>query len=530
MWGFFKCQGCSNERLKDIEEYIMEPTLKLKKAVADYKAGKREAFTELYEESKRYVYTCIYRTMSGDNNRQEAIQDVMQETYFEISRYITQLKDDDKFLLWAGTIAARKCIAYVKQNENYVLLDEDDTTFDGLADSDDIIPEEVMQNKEKQRLLMNIIDVKLTRIQKICVIAHYYNQMKQSEIAKELGIPENTVKTNLSRAKAKIHAGVIDLETKKDTKLYSVAPLLLFIFDEEVNACVVPQAITRGVMDTFLATMSKGTVAKGASLISLKLRLIMASVATVLAVAVGGGVYMAMQTDEETDESAGFSLEYHSDQRESSLVDIEETEETKNTVDNRLWDVLLNPIDNSDYYPYGNNSYRVWYNTHEISWGDINYMENVSELWFSTADINNDGVVEVLVGKCANESTFTAIINILQYDVKTGVVTDMDGNRVYEAYGDGQCLYDTGIMRTWENGEISYAYYWNWATGESWRCIDVSATESEEAYMQVIMDDETVVSGKEADELVRSLSSGNMVSLVWHKVTKENLSTYLVFD
>ena len=241
----------------------MEPTARLKQAVREYKQGKAEAFNTLYNESSQYVYTCIYKVMSGNDNAQDSINDIMQDTYVEISKYISQLEDEDKFLSWAGTIATRKCYAYLKKNNKYVLLNEDDNTFDTLSDDDNIIPEEVMQDKEKQRLVRNIIETELSEMQKLCIIAFYYNEQKKSEIAKELGIPENTVKTNLTRAKAKIKEGVLDLEKKQGTKLYSVAPFLLLLFKEDVQAAVVPEGIYQGIMSATTA-VSAGTTSVGA--------------------------------------------------------------------------------------------------------------------------------------------------------------------------------------------------------------------------------------------------------------------------
>ena len=48
----------------------MEQTNELRQAVSDYRAGRAEAFTAIYEMSNRYIYTCIhvhfYRTqLSG---------------------------------------------------------------------------------------------------------------------------------------------------------------------------------------------------------------------------------------------------------------------------------------------------------------------------------------------------------------------------------------------------------------------------------------------------------------------------------
>lgn len=50
-------------------------------------------------------------------------------------------------------IATRKCYAYLKKSKKYILLDEEDGTFENLSDTDMIIPENVMQDREKQRLV-----------------------------------------------------------------------------------------------------------------------------------------------------------------------------------------------------------------------------------------------------------------------------------------------------------------------------------------------------------------------------------------
>lgn len=290
----------------------MEPTVKLRQAIKDYKNGNSQAFDVLYHESEKYIYTCVYKVMVGNDNVYDATEEIMQETYLEIYKSISQLENEDRFLQWAGMIATRKCYAYIKKNKKYVLLDEEDSTFDTLADNDNIIPEEIMQDKEKQRLLREIIDTELTEIQKLCIIALYYNGQKQSEIAKELGIPENTVKTNLSRGKAKIKNGVDNLEKNKGTKLYSVAPFMLLLFKEEVLAAVVPQEITKNVLASVsglagaagvstasatTATGVKSAVGK-VTATALKTKIIGGLVGLGAIGTVGGAVYMVNRSDE----------------------------------------------------------------------------------------------------------------------------------------------------------------------------------------------------------------------------------------
>ena len=237
-------------------------SISLKNAIQDYRNGDNEAFTIIYNESEKYIYSSIYRVVKGNYDAIDMTADVMGDTYLEISQRFEQLKDDEKFFSWAGTIATRKCYAYIKKNKREVLLSEDDATFEQLADDDNIIPEEVMQSREAQRLLKEIIDRELNEMQKLCIVGVYYNEQKQSEIAKELGIPENTVKTHLSRAKAKIKAGVEELNIKKDTKLFSVVSFLLLLFKEDVQACEVPAQISTKVLGAVGA--SAGTINAGA--------------------------------------------------------------------------------------------------------------------------------------------------------------------------------------------------------------------------------------------------------------------------
>lgn len=402
----------------------MEATVKLRQAVKEYKQGKADAFTVLYNESSKYVYTCIYKVMAGNDNAQDIVSDIMQDTYVEISKYISQLEDEDKFLSWAGTIATRKCYAYLKKNKKYVLLNEEDNTFENLSDDDNIIPEEVMQDKEKQRLVREIIETQLSEMQKLCVIAYYYNEQKQSEIAEEFGIPENTVKTNLSRAKAKIKDGVLDLEKKQGTKLYSVAPFLLLLFQEEVQSAVVPKDILQSVMSATSAgaTAGKGILAK-ITTASLKAKIIAGVVAVGVIGGAAGTLYVAGQQNEEV-----------------AAENVETAIETEVVVE----DMAEQPIER------------------EVA--EDKSAETAEE---NSAEETNEETVEPTVEVTENEAeptyTFLDMSKIMyaQQTVNVRDLPDTDGNKLgglsanEEVSVTGQCL-ETNWYRIEYNGGIGY--------------------------------------------------------------------------
>lgn len=220
----------------------MKTSTELRQAVEAYQNGETEKFNEVYELSSRYLYTCIIHVVKNE----DAAQDMLQETYIEVVKNIHQLKSAEDFLSWAAVIANRKCFAYLKKQRDVVLNDsgseeENETDyFENLADDVAMIPEEIMQDKEKQRLIREIIDG-LTEMQRLCVIGFYYNEQSQESIATELGIPVNTVKSHLNRAKGKIKEGVEELNVKKGTKLYTIAPFMFLLFTEEAKACEAPK-------------------------------------------------------------------------------------------------------------------------------------------------------------------------------------------------------------------------------------------------------------------------------------------------
>ncbi len=114
------------------------------------------------------------------------------------------------------------------------------------------------------------------------MIGFYYNEQKQDEIAKELGIPVNTVKSHLNRAKAKIKDSVKDVEKKQDVKLYSIAPFMLLLFGHEAKEYAAKTAIP--AMSGMTMAASAGAKVAGTEV---KIKVLAAAIA---GVAVIGGI------------------------------------------------------------------------------------------------------------------------------------------------------------------------------------------------------------------------------------------------
>ena len=294
----------------------MKTAKELAEAVKSYQEGKQESFDSIYELSNGYLYTCILYVVQDE----ETARDLLQDTYLEISSKLHQLENADRFLQWATVIAKRKSYDYRKKKRDVLLeeSEEGDLLFETIADDENLIPESILQDQEKQRLVREIIN-NLSDIQRLCVIGYYFNEEKQEQIAEELGISVNTVKSHLNRAKSKIKQEVLRLEKKEDTKLYSLAPFLLLFFAKEVEACEpVPMSSTLkdAVYDSAQGNEAAGRLAK----LGLKAKLGIGAGAVVVVAAVGGLIFTGINRDgnEEAAESQADETAQNISQEESA--------------------------------------------------------------------------------------------------------------------------------------------------------------------------------------------------------------------
>ena len=236
---------------------LSAPGSKLTAAVISFKNGNTAAFDTIYNESKRYIYYTILKTV-GDK---ETADDIMQETYLDVYRSLNSLENPAVFKVWAAKIAQHKISRYfLKKNPELFSTEEemDDVVGDITEEDMGALPEDAMINKEVQRLIGEIVDG-LPENQRSAILSFYYNQMSIAEIAEAMGVPENTVKTYLFRGKNKIKDGVLEIEKKHGTKLYALplAGLLGLLFTEEAKAAVVSTTAAQILGSSYVTTAAQ---------------------------------------------------------------------------------------------------------------------------------------------------------------------------------------------------------------------------------------------------------------------------------
>ena len=250
------------------------------------------AITELYNKT----YSSVYYTVKALIKDEDAALDILQDSYIKAFKSLEQLKEPEKFKAWVKQIAHNRAIDYLRKTKPLLFSEMESTDSDTPLEFEDTntdnLPEAVIDRDETSRLIREILN-DLPDEQRAVISMFYYEQLSVKEIAEELGVSENTVKSRLNYGRKKIETKVLDLE-KKGTKLYGLAPipfLLLLFKTQSAQAASVAPAVSANVLSACSVKAAAVTATKASSGIigTLKSSLAAKITAGVLSVAVVGG-------------------------------------------------------------------------------------------------------------------------------------------------------------------------------------------------------------------------------------------------
>ena len=219
----------------------------INEAVDAAKRGEEKGYQFLYESTYSYHFYLAGKYLRDD---QDAVQDVLQESYIKAFRNLNQLQDPEHFSGWLSTIVTRTALNELRKRKNILFsqMQDEEGDFDISdrfeSDRTDVQPELSFDEAETKRLLKEMLDA-LSDEQRICMIMYYFEELSVKEIAEILAVSENTVKSRLNYGRKNLKGKVLELE-KKGTKLYSVLPIPLFLllFRSEAKACEAQIAVS----------------------------------------------------------------------------------------------------------------------------------------------------------------------------------------------------------------------------------------------------------------------------------------------
>jgi RNA polymerase sigma-70 factor (ECF subfamily) len=167
-----------------------------KELVEKVQSGDILAFEKLLFRYEKQIFFYILKFI----NQKENAQDITQETFIKVYRSLKTFDPEYKFKTWLYTIATNTAYDWLrkaKNNQEIFIIDDPDNNFETIDDRSSYKEIEAKELLEKP--MQN-----LKPAYKSALLLYYYDGMKYEEIAQILGVPLNTVKTYLLRAKAQL--------------------------------------------------------------------------------------------------------------------------------------------------------------------------------------------------------------------------------------------------------------------------------------------------------------------------------------
>jgi RNA polymerase sigma-70 factor (ECF subfamily) len=173
--------------------------------------GDAAAFEALVARYQGPLYHFAYRLLADAEDAEDATQDTLIQVYHALPR----ARLDQPLRPWIYRIARNRCLDVLKRRRTVSLsaLDATDASEDGAAiAASEPLPEELAERADLQRLLTAAIAA-LAPVYREVVALRYTADLGVAEIAAVLGVPDNTVKIRLHRAKAALRAALRELLT-----------------------------------------------------------------------------------------------------------------------------------------------------------------------------------------------------------------------------------------------------------------------------------------------------------------------------
>lgn len=208
---------------------LQKPQNELAEFVRKARAGDKDAFGVLYNNTYNQVFYTVKSMIKDD----DAVCDILQDSYVKAFLHMDSFKGDDKFLPWIKQIAANTARDWLKKKKPMLFTDlnddDDDMAFEEQIEDEreENIPEKLIEQKETIRIVREIVD-SLPDDQRAVIGMYYYENMSVNDIASAMGASQSAIKSRLKYGRDKIKAKVEELESR-GTKLYGLAPFTFWL-------------------------------------------------------------------------------------------------------------------------------------------------------------------------------------------------------------------------------------------------------------------------------------------------------------
>ena len=167
-------------------------------------SGDDAAFNALVRKHQKGIHALAWRKVGDFHIAEEIVQD----TFLQVYKNLTQLKNPNQFSGWMYVIASRLCLKWLQKNKNKSAMQSlEDTPVAEIEESSYthyVSEQRLTESTERRHELVKKLLAKLPESERTVVTLHFLGEMTAKEIGKLLGVSVNTIKSRLRRGRKRL--------------------------------------------------------------------------------------------------------------------------------------------------------------------------------------------------------------------------------------------------------------------------------------------------------------------------------------
>ncbi|WP_394838708.1 RNA polymerase sigma factor [Pendulispora rubella] len=164
---------------------------------------------DLFEVIMRRNNTRLYRAARSILRSDDEAEDVMQDAYVRAYTHLGDFRGGAAFSTWLTRIAVHEALARLRRRKKNVSIEDEFGTEDEIMAVEHRSPEQRTHDRELRGALEEAIDALPVAFRTVFVLRSV-EEMSIADTAATLGIPEDTVKTRLHRARRLLQESLVE--------------------------------------------------------------------------------------------------------------------------------------------------------------------------------------------------------------------------------------------------------------------------------------------------------------------------------
>ncbi len=156
-------------------------------------AGEQHLYAEMVDKYKSYAYTIAQKILQNRPDAEEATQDAFVKAY----QHLKGFNQQSKFSTWLYRIVFNTAISYKRRNkQQFQSLENTFVEYRGEGEG--------MLEKTDRKKFLNLAMAKLNEADRTALSLFYLQEFTLEEIAEITGMPANTAKVRIHRARLRL--------------------------------------------------------------------------------------------------------------------------------------------------------------------------------------------------------------------------------------------------------------------------------------------------------------------------------------